>query len=74
MLIASLSCDSGSEPDWSKYSSSLKAIINSSNCDELQYHFNIAEANSDNQRARTGTGTANLMSYIDSKMQEKNCY
>ena len=62
------------EPDWSKYSSSLKAIINSSNCDELQYHFNIAEANSDNQRARTGTGTANLMSYIDSKMQEKNCY
>ena len=75
LTIIFFSCgDLSSEPDWSKYSSSLKAIINSSNCDELHYHFNIAEANSDNQRARTGTGTANLMSYIDSKMQEKNCY
>ena len=62
------------EPDWSKYHSSLKAVIDSNDCDKLQNNFNIAESNSDNQRARTGVDNYLLMEYIDNKMIEKSCY
>ena len=34
----------------------------------------MAEANSDRQRDRTGSGNMNLMTYINAKMQEKSCY
>lgn len=34
----------------------------------------MAEANSDRQRDRTGSGNSDLMTYIDAKIQEKSCY
>ena len=75
LTVILFSCgDLTTEPDWSNYDSSLKSRIDYSDCDGLQLQFDNAEANSAQQRARTGTGNALLMSYIDSKMQEKNCY
>ena len=66
--------DVSTEPDWSNYDNSLKSRIDNSNCQQLQEEFNIADANSDSQRARTGKGNALLMSYIDGVMQSKECY
>jgi hypothetical protein len=75
LTIIFFSCgDLTTEPVWSNYDSNLKSIIDNSDCDGLILQFDNAEVNSAQQRARTGTGNALLMSYIDSKMQEKNCY
>jgi hypothetical protein len=75
LTVIYFSCgDLTTEPDWSNYDSNLKSIIDNSDCEGLKLQFDNAEANSDNQRARTGAGNSLLMSYIDSKMQEKNCY
>ena len=75
LTIIFFSCgDLSSEPDWSRYDSSLKSRIDSLDCTGLQKEFNMAEANSDRQRDRTGSGNMNLMTYIDAKMQEKSCY
>ena len=75
-LIVSIffSCGELSEPDWTKYDPNLKSKIDNLNCVDLQKEFNTAEANSDRQRARTGTGNSLLMFYIDDKMREKKCY
>ena len=62
------------EPKWENYDSTLKERIDSANCLQLQEQFNIAEANSDSQMARTGSNNADLMGYIDDRMQKKNCY
>ena len=59
---------------WKNYDPALKQRIDKSNCSQLQDEFNTAEANSDRQRARTGSGNLNLMSYIDDRMREKGCY
>ena len=68
-----LSCgEISDEHDWTKYDPNLKSKIDNLNCADLQKEFNTAEANSDMQRARTGTGNYKLMGYIDSKMQKKN--
>ena len=75
LTVIYFSCgDLTTEPDLSNYDSNLKSIIDNSDCEGLKLQFDNAEANSDNQRARTGAGNSLLMSYIDSKMQEKNCY
>lgn len=66
--------DLSSEPDWSRYDSSLKSRIDNLDCTGLQKEFNMAEANSDRQRDRTGSGNSDLMTYIDAKIQEKSCY
>ena len=66
--------DLSSEPDWSRYDSSLKSRIDNLDCKGLQKEFNMAEANSDRQRDRTGSGNSDLMTYIDAKIQEKSCY
>lgn len=58
----------------SLYDPNLKTRIDNSNCFELQSEFDLADANSDSNRARTGVGNLLLMSYIYSKMKEKNCY
>ena len=61
-------------PKWENYDSTLKERIDSANCQQLQEQFNIAEANSDSQMARTGSNNAVLMGYIDDRMQMKKCY
>ena len=66
--------DLSSEPDWSRYDSSLKSRIDKLDCTGLRKEFDMAEANSDRQRDRTGSDNKNLMTYIDAKMQEKSCY
>ena len=62
------------EPKWENYDSTLKQRIDSANCQQRQEQFNIAEANSDRQMARTGSNNATLMGYIDNRMQMKKCY
>ena len=75
LTIIFFSCgDLTTEPDWSDYPPNLKFTIDGSDCEGLQLLLNYAEANSAGQREITGEGNALLMSYIDSKMQEKNCY
>ena len=59
---------------WNNYDSQLKSRIDKSTCIELQEEFNIAEKNSSSQRARTGQGNLELMSYIDKLMKSKGCY
>ena len=59
---------------WKNYDPSLKQRIDKSNCSQLQEEFNTAEANSDKQRARTGSGNLNLMTYIDNRMKAKGCH
>ena len=75
LTITLFSCgDLSTEPDWSNYEPSLKSTIDYTECEGLQLLFDYAEANSPIQRARTGEGNFLLIDYIDSKMQEKNCY
>ncbi len=80
-----LSCNSsnsstGDEPavNWVNYDKTVKERIdlmtNKLDCTGLQNEFNLAEQNSDNQRARVGEGNLNLMNYIDFKMKKCNCY
>jgi hypothetical protein len=64
--------------DWENYSPSVKARIDSlaaaGDCSGLQRDFDIADENDDAQRARVGSGNADLMSYIDAKLSEAGCY
>lgn len=67
-----------SSVDWENYSPSVKARIDSlaaaGDCSGLQREFDIADENDDAQRARVGSGNADLMSYIDDKMRATGCY
>ena len=49
-------------------------MIGSKDCSGLQNEFNIAEDNSKSQLRRTGTGNAELMSFIDDNMRSIGCY
>lgn len=75
-LVAALINASG--VDWENYSPSVKERIDDmafeSDCDGLQREFDTAERNDDAQRARTGDGNADLMGYIDSKLEDAGCY
>jgi hypothetical protein len=70
----------GGEPsvDWENYSPDVKTRIDqmakARDCAGLQAEFNVADQNDDAQRARTGDGNADLMSYIDAKLREAGCY
>jgi signal transduction histidine kinase len=61
-----------------KYSSLIRDRVNSyvdqKACGRLQAEFDAAEANGAATRARTGTGPADLMKYIDEKMRTAGCY
>ena len=69
---------SGGTSWWSKYDSSVKSRIDNlaaaGDCAGLQAEFDIADANDDATRDRTGSGTADLMGYIDDKMRAAACY
>ncbi len=64
--------------DWSSYDASVKARIDSletaADCTGLQSEFDIADANDAVQRERTGTGNAELMTYLDDLMRDAGCY
>jgi hypothetical protein len=64
--------------DWENYSPSVKARIDSlaaaGDCSGLQREFDIADENDDAQRARVGSGNADLMDYVDAKLSEAGCY
>ncbi len=79
VLTFAVACSSsGSGVDWENYAPSVKAQIDSlasaSDCAGLQAEFDTADANDDAQRARTGDGNADLMSYINDKMSSAGCY
>jgi hypothetical protein len=64
--------------NWSNYSPTVKTriegFIQSADCSNLQKEFDIADQNNAAQRNRVGTGTAELMGYIDSSMRKLDCY
>jgi hypothetical protein len=69
---------SSASVDWENYASSVKTRIDSmaavGDCTGLQAEFDLADANDDAQRARTGDGNADLMGYIDEKLAGAGCY
>jgi hypothetical protein len=50
------------------------AFGSAGDCVGLQDEFDTADANDDLQRDRTGEGNADLMGYIDDKLDEAGCY
>ncbi len=79
VVVALSACSgSGTDVDWSNYAPDVKdridAMATSGDCAGLQAEFDTAESNDDAQRARTGDGNADLMSYLDAKMQDARCY
>jgi hypothetical protein len=43
-------------------------------CAGLQAEFDVADANDAAQRDRVGDGNADLMQYIDDKLEAAGCY
>ena len=68
----------GDDDFWKNYDSMAKKriynLIVNKDCRGLQNEFNIADNNSKSQLRRTGTGNAELMSFIDKKMRSIDCY
>ena len=72
----------GGEPaagvPWSDYAPELRPRIDglarSRDCSGLQAEFDVADANNDSTRARTGHSNAELMKYIDGQMRSAGCY
>lgn len=64
--------------DWSMYSPEVKdridRLASQGDCPGLQAEFDTADANDDATRARTGKGNADLMEYIDGKLEDAGCY
>lgn len=52
----------------------IDELANGENCNALQDEFDTAEANNEAMIERTGSGTADLMEYIDGRMREAGCY
>jgi hypothetical protein len=67
----------GSQVDWDNYAPSVQSRIDSlaaqGDCQGLQDEFDVADANDSIQRDRVGDGNADLMGYIDAKMQSARC-
>lgn len=63
---------------WSKYDTELNnrilALIVSGNCLGLQSEFETADANSNSQKARTGTNNTELMVFMDENLRKLGCY
>lgn len=61
-----------------KYSAAVQTRIDAMaadrDCRGLQAEFDTADANDDATRRRTGSGTADLMGYIDDAMRRVGCY
>lgn len=49
-------------------------LVTAKDCAGLQAEFNRADANDAAQRAKTGSGTADLMTYIDGALKAANCH
>lgn len=52
----------------------IEALAAAKDCPGLQAEFNTAERNDAITRTRTGSGTADLMAYIDKTMRDAGCY
>lgn len=78
VVLALSTCSGWADVEWNNYAPDVKdridAMATSGDCLGLQAEFDAAEANDGAQRARTGDGNADLMSYIDGKMQDAGCY
>lgn len=53
---------------------SIDAQVAAKDCKALQAAFDTATANDAAQRTRTGSGTADLMTYIDGALKFAHCY
>jgi hypothetical protein len=69
--------DPGGDVDWSRYAPAVKeriaAMAAAKDCPGLQKEFDTAYANDDATRARTGEGSADLMTYINNLLQQAEC-
>jgi hypothetical protein len=52
----------------------IDALMVARDCDGLQREFDTADANDNATRTRTGSGTADLMGYIDDRLRSTGCY
>jgi hypothetical protein len=63
---------------WEDYDASVKLKIDElaaqNDCEGLQEQFDISDANSEATMSRTGHSNAQLMAYIDQKLQAASCY
>lgn len=75
---ASSPTESPSTNLWDKYSPVVKERIDGmavvEDCVGLQAEFDQAAANDSVTRDRTGSGTADLMAYIDKQLRAAGCY
>jgi hypothetical protein len=66
------------EVPWEDYDASVKLEIDElaaqNDCEGLQEQFDIADANNEATMSRTGHNNAQLMAYIDQKLQAASCY
>jgi hypothetical protein len=78
LALMATACSSSGDVDWENYApdvpNRIDAMAASGDCAGLQAEFDTAEGNDNAQRARTGDGNADLMAYIDAKMQDAGCY
>jgi hypothetical protein len=59
---------------WSDYDPGLQGRIDAAGCAQLQVMFDQADANNTATMRRTGHNNADLMTYIDDTMRDKDCY
>ena len=52
----------------------IDALVDAKDCAGLQAEFDAAERNNAATRTRTGSGTSDLMGYINDKMRSSGCY
>ncbi|TYQ00226.1 hypothetical protein C7447_101836 [Tenacibaculum adriaticum] len=68
----------GNDSFWQLYDSELKIriykLVLAKDCKGLQHQFNIADKNSKANQKRTGSNNAYLMDFINTKMNEIECY
>lgn len=66
------------EVEWSKYAPAVQGRIDDladdGDCRGLQQEFDTADKNDERVRQQSGTGTADLLDYIDAKMAAADCY
>lgn len=76
-VLALTSCgssDPGEDVDWFKYPDGLQARIDNASCVEKQETFDALADMDEAVRTREGTGTADVLDYVDHSLREAGCY
>lgn len=76
LLAALTACSSEPEEvEWSKYPDGLQQRIDgSTDCRELQDLFDALDDMDEATRTAHGTGTGDVLGYLDARLEEVGCY